>query len=92
MLPPEMLAKITACAQEFDASVVWLFGSAMGDIDKAHDIDLAVEGVPDGKVFDMYCRLSDVIEKEIDLVDLSVNPPIRHIIWERGVRIYERAK
>lgn len=86
----ELLSRIAACAREFGVKTVWLFGSALEDESTARDIDLAVEGIEPRDFFRFYSRLATAIEKPVDLVDLSLEPPIRHIIWKRGVRVYER--
>jgi predicted nucleotidyltransferase len=90
MLSREILATIADCAREFDAGAVWLFGSALEDESTARDIDLAVEDLAPGKFFAFYARLIRDLSKPVDLVDLSLNPPIRHVVWEKGVRVYER--
>ena len=90
MLSRDTLSIITNCAREFDADVVWLFGSALRDEASARDIDLAVEGLDPAKFFRFYARLIHDLPKPVDLVDLSLDPPIRHIVRERGVRVYER--
>lgn len=77
-------------AKEFDVGVVWLFGSSLEDEDRASDIDLAVEGIAPERFFDFYARLFFELPKPVDLVDLSLDPPIGAIIREKGVRIYER--
>ena len=45
---------VHACAEDFRVKSVWLFGSALEDIDSATDIDLAVEGLPSEKFFEFY--------------------------------------
>jgi predicted nucleotidyltransferase len=92
MLSRDTLGTITDCAREFGAGVVWLFGSALGDESTARDIDLAVEGLAPKMFFPFYARLIRDLSKPVDLVDLSLDPPIRHIIWDTGVRIYERQR
>ncbi|MBN1865806.1 hypothetical protein JW916_00810 [Candidatus Sumerlaeota bacterium] len=88
MLSKDLLSKVVDCAREFDAKAVWLFGSSLGDESQAHDIDLAVDGLAPSAFFSFYARLIRDLPRPVDLVDLSLNPPIRHIIWEKGVRIY----
>jgi len=90
MLKDEWLTAIRARAKEFDAGVVWLFGSSLDPNREARDIDLAVEGVAPERFFRFYGRLILDLPKPVDLVDLSLDPPIRHIVWAKGVRIYER--
>ncbi len=90
MLADAQIEAIASCAREFDAEAVWLFGSALGDEQNVGDIDLAVEGVAPEKFFSFYFRLMLALPKPVDLLDLSLDPPLSPIIRERGVRIYER--
>lgn len=89
-MPDDLVAAIAACARKFDAGVIWLFGSTLEDPARAGDVDLAVEGLAPEKFFDFYSELMDVLPKPVDLVDLSLDPPIAPIVREEGVRIYER--
>ena len=57
MISSHLIEAIRACAKDFGVKSVWLFGSALGDEDKATDIDLAVEGLVPEKFFDFYGRL-----------------------------------
>ena len=70
----EALAQATACAEalahEFGATRVVLFGSvARGDARPGSDVDLLVDGVPDGRWFDAVARAMEVVRcAEVDLV------------------------
>jgi len=90
MISQNLIEAISRCAREFDAGAVWLFGSSLGNESVARDIDLAVEGIASEKFFPFYAKLILEMPKPVDLVDLSLNPPIRHIVRAEGVRIYER--
>ena len=46
MISPETQETIVGCALEFNVKAVWIFKSSLEDDSVAHDIDLAVEGVP----------------------------------------------
>jgi uncharacterized protein len=83
---------IETCAKAFDVQAIWLFGSAVQDDKLAHDIDLAVEGLPADKFLDFYTKLFFALPKPVDLVDLSQKPPIAAIVREKGICIYERRK
>jgi len=87
---PHIKKIVRGCAEDFRVKSVWLFGSALEDIDSAMDIDLAVEGLAPEKFFEFYGRLYFELPKPVDLIDLSANPPIASIIRRNGVRIYER--
>ena len=90
MISSNLIETVRACAKDFGVKSVWLFGSALGDEDKATDIDLAVEGLVPEKFFDFYGRLFFELPKPVDLVDMEQEQPITAIIRSSGVRIYER--
>ncbi|MBN2376697.1 MAG: nucleotidyltransferase domain-containing protein [Sedimentisphaerales bacterium] len=91
ILVSEGLQKIVkSCAEEFGVKTVWLFGSALEDEEHARDYDLAVEGIEPTKFFKFYSKLYFSLSKPVDLVDMSLDPPIAFIVRDQGVRIYER--
>ena len=81
---------VKSCAEEFGAGAVWLFGTSLEDEELANDIDLAVEGLDPECFFEFYRKLYFSLPKPVDLVDLSLEPPVAAIIRKKGVRIYER--
>ena len=91
MISEKNLSIIVSRAREFDAGKIWLFGSCLKNESSANDFDLAVEDIDPGKFFAFYARLIFDLPKPVDLIDLSLDPPIRHIVRGEGVLIYERA-
>jgi predicted nucleotidyltransferase len=58
------------------AREVYVFGSAVtGEDDPASDLDLAVCGLPASIFYRMGARLSDLLGRQVDLVDLDVSTP-----------------
>lgn len=58
------------------AREIYIFGSAakgMGDV--ASDLDLAVCGLPPSVFYRMGARVSDLIGRSVDLIDLDINTP-----------------
>jgi predicted nucleotidyltransferase len=92
MIASALRQTIESCAKAFDVKAVWLFGSAAQDDTQAHDIDLAVEGLPAEKFFEFYAKLFFALPKPVDLVDLSQEPPIAAVVRQKGICIYERRK
>lgn len=88
MLSRSDKSKIISCARTFGVSAVWLFGSSLGPSRRAHDIDLAVEGLQPDDFFPFYRELYFSLSKPVDLVDLSQDPPLAPIIRARGRQIY----
>ena len=66
------------------AREVYVFGSAAkGTGDAASDLDLAVSGLPPSVFYRMGARVSDLIGRSVDLIDLDVNTPFtRHLRTE----------
>lgn len=89
MLAGEILEAIRECAREFNVGRVWLFGSTAEDPETAGDIDLAVEGLAPEQFHKFHFRLMLALPKPVDLVDLSLDPPISAIVRAKGIRIYE---
>ena len=58
------------------AREIYVFGSAAkGTSDAGSDLDLAVSGLPPSIFYRMGARISDLVGRSIDLVDLDINTP-----------------
>lgn len=58
------------------AREIYVFGSvARGKTEGGSDLDLAVSGLPPAIFYRMGARISDLIGRAVDLVDLDVNTP-----------------
>ena len=58
------------------AREIYVFGSAArGTSDGASDLDLAVSGLPPSVFYRMGARVSDLIGRSVDLIDLDINTP-----------------
>ncbi len=54
----------------------YVFGSAVrGTGDAASDLDLAVSGLPPSVFYRMGARVSDLIGRSVDLIDLDMDTP-----------------
>ncbi|MFH1537407.1 MAG: nucleotidyltransferase domain-containing protein [bacterium] len=81
---------IIRVAKEYGARRLWLFGSSLDpSTDEPNDIDLAVEGIPPARFFEFYAKLGRAIPNDIDLIDMESDDPMRHIVRDRGVILYE---
>jgi len=79
---------IIRCAEKYEVSSVYLFGSSL-DMDSGYnDIDLAVKGIKPEVFFKFYGELLRSLSKPVDLVDLSKKSLFNQIIEEKGVKIY----
>ena len=53
---------------------IYLFGSLVtGEIRDNSDIDIGIKGLPEGKFFRLYSKLSFDFDNKIDLVDFDQN-------------------
>ena len=85
------LATIINISKEYNAQKVWLFGSCLEDLEKARDIDIAVEGVPPREFYDYYGKLAFAVRDEVDVVDIhEVSKHVYNRIMSDGRIIYER--
>ena len=84
------LKKIAGISKEFGAKKVILFGSCLGDIESARDIDIAVSGIEPREFFRYYGRVSMAVENEVDIVDLDdIREHLYKRVLSKGQVIYE---
>lgn len=69
------IKKIVSVAKSFGATRIILFGSAVEKPDEARDLDLAFDGVPGWKLFELGARLEEELKVPLDIV--SLYPPTR---------------
>lgn len=81
------LPELAALCRDFGASRVRVFGSlATGRLGYHPDIDLAVEGVPPERFFELHAALVDRAPVMVDLVDVRTAPPVlRRFIEADGI-------
>jgi len=79
---------VVKCAEKYNASSVFLFGSSIEKDNKANDIDIGVKGVPSRSFFRFYAELIKYLPKNVDLVDLSRKSLFNDLVEKNGVRIY----
>jgi predicted nucleotidyltransferase len=71
----EALPRLVAALQARGVHHVWLVGSLQwGGIHELSDIDLAVEGLPDGEVATAHAELLDLAPCPVDLIRLEEVP------------------
>ncbi|WP_243374404.1 DNA polymerase III subunit beta [Geotalea sp. SG265] len=81
------LDKITALAKSYGATRLILFGSAHEHPEAARDIDLACDGVPGWKLYELAARLEDEINVPLDLIPLTPPNRFTQMIERRGRRL-----
>lgn len=81
-------AAITGCAQKYNVSAIYLFGSSLNPDSHARDIDLGVKGINPAEFFKFYGELMRKLSKPVDLVDLAPRTLFNALVEKRGVKIY----
>ena len=81
-------ALIERAAAEFKgagAREVYVFGSAAKDTaGAASDLDLAVSGLPPSVFYRVGARLSDLMGRSVDLIDLDISTPFTRYLREEN--------
>jgi predicted nucleotidyltransferase len=88
MLSESDKAIIIRCAQKYDVSAIYLFGSSLDADTQARDIDLGVKGIKPVLFFKFYGELLRHLSKPVDLVDLSPKTLFNELVEKRGAKIY----
>lgn len=71
-------------AKSYGATRLILFGSAADNPEEARDLDLACDGVPGWKLYELGGRLEEELHAVVDLVPLSPPTPFTRIVEQRG--------
>ncbi len=79
-----ILTTAVVVAREFGAKRLLLFGSALDNPAPAHDLDLACEGVPGWKLFELASALERALGIPLDLVPLDSPTPFTRVIEKRA--------
>ena len=85
------LEKIPQAVQtlvKMGARKVILFGSAAENPESANDIDLAVEGIPLGRILDADVEIGDILQQPYDLISREENSDFFEIIARYGRILY----
>lgn len=83
----QQLEQITALARGYGATRLFLFGSALDSPETARDLDLACDGVPGWKLYELAARLEDELRIPFDLVPLSPPNRFTRLVESRGRRL-----
>lgn len=78
----EEILTVANLLRSMGASEVFIFGSLVRDeLRPDSDIDIAVSGLPPEVYFSAVSRVSDVVGRPVDLLDLDDKTPrVRHLI------------
>jgi hypothetical protein len=78
------LDRAVALAKAYGATRLILFGRAASSPEQARDLDLACEGVPGWKLYELGARLEEELRVPLDLVPLDPPTPFTRLIERRG--------
>ena len=83
----EKIDKITLLAKNYGATRLILFGSAKDFPDTARDVDLACDGVPGWKLYELAARIENEIQVPLDLIPLSPPSRFTELVERKGRRL-----
>lgn len=79
---------ILKCAERYNVSSVFLFGSSIEKETDYEDIDIGVKGIEPKLFFKFYSELIKHLPKNVDLVNLSKKSLFNDLIERDGAKIY----
>lgn len=71
-------------AKSYGATRLILFGSAADNPEDARDLDLACDGVPGWKLYELGGRMEEELHAVVDLIPLDPPTPFTRIVEQRG--------
>jgi predicted nucleotidyltransferase len=80
----EQIEQAVALAREFGATRLILFGSAVTTPEQARDLDLACDGVPGWKLYELGARIEEELRIPLDLVPLRPETRFTRMIIDQG--------
>lgn len=79
------VARAVEILRDGGCTAVFLFGSAVhGTLTEESDIDIAVEGCPQGEFFHLYEKLFYHLDRLVDLVSLDWDDPFVQFLQSKG--------
>jgi predicted nucleotidyltransferase len=76
--------RIIQLAKNYGATRLILFGSAMETPQSARDIDIACDGVPGWKLYELAAKIEDELDIPLDIVPLTPSNRFTQNIEKRG--------
>lgn len=81
----EDIQRAAGVLKVYGAKEVYIFGSATRDtLRENSDIDIAVSGLPDDVFYRAMGDVEEVLQRPVDLVELSDNTPFTRYLKECG--------
>ncbi len=88
----EQIEKVISLAKSYGATRLILFGSAAKKPAEARDIDIACDGVPGWKLYELAARLEDELGTSLDVVPLTPPSKFTEYIQTKGRVLYDSAR
>jgi predicted nucleotidyltransferase len=83
--PKVLIERAAAELKAAGAREVFVFGSAAkGKLSGRSDLDLAVSGLPPAIFYKMGARISDLLGRSVDLIDLDVTTPFTRYLRDEN--------
>ena len=83
-LDASRIASIVALAKSYGVTRLILFGSATEGGPDVRDIDLACDGVPGWKLFDLAARIEEALGIPVDLIPLVPETRFTRTLLRKG--------
>jgi predicted nucleotidyltransferase len=81
---PSKIERIVQLARTYGATRLILFGSAMDAPQTARDIDIACDGVPGWKLFELAAKIEDELDIPFDIFPLTPATRFTQNIEKKG--------
>ncbi len=81
---PTKIDKIVQLARTYGATRLILFGSALDAPQTARDVDIACDGVPGWKLFELAAKIEDELSIPFDIVPLTPASRFTQSIEKKG--------
>jgi len=78
------IEKIVQMARSYRATRLILFGSAMDTPQTARDVDIACDGVPGWKLFELAAKIEDELDITFDIIPLTPSTRFTRNIERKG--------
>lgn len=83
-LKDDQVEKIIELGKLYGASRLILFGSTLDAPETAGDIDLACDGVPGWKLYEMAARIEEELNIPLDIVPLTPATRFTRVVVKKG--------
>jgi predicted nucleotidyltransferase len=78
------IERVVSLAKSYGATRIILFGSAVGNLEEAKDLDLALDGISGWKLYELGARLEEELNVSMDIVPLSPPTHFTRLIESKG--------